>query len=146
MDQLKWFLSHTYNWICGLLVAYVGYFSPIIGVINVMMAAIVIDLIVGVIAARCRGDGIKSKKLWRTGYKFFFALMIVHMMYAMDKEMGMVEMHRVIAWLITGFEMWSILESCASISDHRVFRIIKKLMADKIKDKTGIDINTKQDE
>ena len=133
----KWLIAHNYNFCSGLLMAALGYFAPIKGIITVMVAAIIIDLVTGVWAALVQKKGIKSQKLWRTGYKLGFAIIIVSLFYAMDKEIGYIDMHRIIAWIITGFEMWSILENAAKISDHKIFRILKTYMEGKLKDTTG---------
>lgn len=144
MEVLKWLLAHIYNLISSLVIAAAGYFSPIKGVIHVMVAAIIIDLIVGIFVAKKRGIGIKSGKLWRTVYKLLFAVVVVSLAFCLDKEMGIIEIAPFIAWLITGFEIWSILESASKISDHKIFRLLKTFMKDKIKDVTGVDI--KEDE
>lgn len=67
--------------------------------------------------------------------------MIISLFYAMDKEIGYVELHRIIAWLITGFELWSILENCAKISEHKIFKILQKYFEHKVKDETGVELN-----
>lgn len=144
MDQIKWLLSHTYNILCGLCAAFLGYFAPVNRVILVTIAAITLDLVIGVLAARYRGDGIKSKKLWRTIYKGVLSIAIIQLLYAIDKEMGMLELHKFAAWLIAGFEVWSILETASKTLDSKLFRILQNLMEDKVKKTTGIDI--KKDE
>lgn len=144
MEDLNWFFNHICNFALGAFFAALGYFAPIKGVVNVMIMAILIDLVLGIIAARRAGEGIKSHKLWRTVYKLLFAVVLVALLYAIDKEMGMIQLHKIIAWLITGFEIWSILESAGKITEHKIFKLVKKLMEDKIKDATGIEIKEKK--
>jgi len=109
-----------------------------------MIAAILLDLILGVLAARARKEGIKSFKLWRTAYKLLIAVMVVALLYAMDIEIGtdIIQLHRIVAWLITGFEIWSMLESAGQITDHKLFRMLKKYMEDKVEAITGVDLET----
>lgn len=140
MEQTKWALAHVYNLSCGFLAAFIGYFVPVVHIVTVMVIAIVIDLVIGVIAALKNGIGICSRKLWRTVYKLLFAIIVVTLMYAIDKEMGVIELHKFIAWLITGFEVWSILENAAKICNHPIFRILQKFMNGKVKAVTGIDL------
>lgn len=139
---MKWLLQHLYNFFSGIVVTLMGYFTPIKGVIHVMVIAIILDLIFGIIAARCRKEGIKSSKLWRTAYKLFIAVAVVALLYAMDVEIGVeiIQLHRLVAWLITGFEVWSILESGGQITNHKLFRILKKYMEDKVESVTGVDL------
>lgn len=141
---MKWLFQHLCNLFSGIILAILGYFAPIKGVIHVMVIAILIDLIFGIIAARSRKEGIKSSKLWRTAYKLFIAVIIVALLYAMDVEIGteIIQLHRVVAWLITGFEVWSILESGGQITNHKLFRILKKYMEDKVEAVTGVDLQT----
>lgn len=136
----KWLLEHSLNLISGLVLAILGYFSEIKGVINVMVIAIVLDLFLGIWAARIRGEGIQSKKLWRTAYKLLISVAVVMLLFAADIELEIVEMHKAVALLIIGFEVWSMLESAGEITDHRLFRILKKFMVDKVQKTTGVNI------
>lgn len=146
MIDMRWILSHIYNLISGVFLASIGYFLPVRNMIHVVIIAITIDLIFGIVAARKRGEGIKSRKLWRTMYKMIIAIIVIALAYAMDVEMGLVQIHKFIAWMITGFEIWSILESAGEITDHKLFRILQHFMEDKVKDVTGIDIKDETDE
>ena len=139
--------AHTGNIVTGFFAAVAGYFSPTKGMAIVMLAAIVIDLVSGVWAALVRREGIQSKKLWRTAYKILFAFVILNLMHSIDKEMGFsgISTAQIIALFITGFEVWSIFENAAVITDHPMFRALQKYMSKEVKDKTGIDLNEKKD-
>ena len=143
---MNWLAQHILNLLFGFLVALLGYFTPIREVVYFMFAAIIFDLFTGMLAARKRGEGLKSVRMWRTIYKLFYSLIIVMLLFGMDKEMGMgfIQLHKIVAWLITGFEVWSILENAATISNLRIFFILKKFMNDKIKEQTGVSINDKK--
>jgi hypothetical protein len=52
---------------------------------------------------------------------------------------------RIVALFITGFEVWSILESAAVISDHPVFRLLSKYMQTEVKEKTGVDLSEEKE-
>ncbi|WP_346856590.1 phage holin family protein [uncultured Draconibacterium sp.] len=141
-STINYMLVYIPNLLTGFLATIAGYFAPIKGMAIVMLTAIIIDLILGVWASRTTGEGIKSKKLWRTGYKILIALIIVHLLYSVDKEMGIsgINTAKIGALIITGWEIWSIFESAAVISDHPAFRMLKKYMENKVKEKTGIEI------
>lgn len=141
---MKWILQHLLNFISAIAFSFIGYFAPIKGVVHLMIIVIVIDLVIGIVVAIRNGHGISSRKLWRTAYKLLFAILIVSLTYSMDKEMGVVSIHKFVAWLITGFEIWSILENAAKITNHRIFILLKQVMEDKVKKTTGI--NLKEDE
>ena len=140
---MKWILAHLYHFIAGSFTAILGYFAPMKDVLHVVLIAIIIDLFFGLIAARSKGEGIKSFKLWRTVYKMLFAVILIALVYSIDKEMGMMELHKFIAWGIAGFEVWSILESMGTITDHKLFGLLKHIMTDKVKDITGVNLEEK---
>lgn len=138
-DWLEW---HIPNFAMGVIGAASAYFQPIKGIVTITMITILVDMVLGIWAARKRGKGIKSVKLWRTAYKMLISFAVIHLLYSIDQEFGITIAHSyVIAGLfIVGFEMWSILENAAVITDHRIFRILRKYMEDKVKSSTGIDM------
>lgn len=137
----KWINAHVYNTICGICAMVIGYLAPIQGIIQIMVLTILLDMIFGCVASFRRGEGIKSRKLWRTTYKIFYAILLVSLMFSIDKEMEQIQLHKTIAWIITGFEFWSILENITSITNLKVFHLLEHFMVDKVKDKTGVDIS-----
>ena len=138
-------MSNNLKFFSGTAFSIFGYLSPVKGVLQVMVLAILLDLILGVFAAVKRGEGICSKKLWRTGYKLLFSIILVSLMYMIDKEMQIIELHKTLAWFITGFEVWSMLESMGDISDHSLFRLLKTIMRDRVKKQIGTDIGKDND-
>ena len=136
---------HTGNIATGIFATVAGYFAPVKGMAIVMLSAIIIDLLSGVWAALVKREGIQSKKLWRTAYKILFAFVIVNLLHSVDIEMGFSGMatSKIAALFITGFEVWSILENAAVITDHPIFKALQKYMRTEVKDKTGIDLNEK---
>lgn len=142
---INYILMHGPNIFLGFVTAVAGYFAPIRGTVLVVLAAIIVDLGFGIWAARVKGEGIQSKKLWRTGYKILITFTLINLMHSIDKELGIpgITTSKVVALFVTGFEIWSILESAAVITDHPAFRYIKRYMETKVKDQTGVDL--KQD-
>lgn len=140
-----WIVEHTNHFASGAIMAITAYFAPCQGVIYVAIGAVLLDFLTGIIASLVEKKGIKSSKLWKTLFKLFFVTMFIMLLYSMDEEFHIVELHRVVAWLIVGFEAWSILENMARITDHRIFRILKKYMEDKIEKQTGINIGNLED-
>lgn len=145
MHEYRYFLDHLGNTTSALFFACLAYFAPISGVIHVMVGTIILDQIFGLAAARKRGEAIKSSKLWRTGEKLFYSVVIVASLFAIDQEMNVVESHRFVAFLVAGWEMWSILESAAFLTNHPMFRMIQKFMIQKTEEATGIDISERED-
>jgi len=131
------------KWLLGLMIGLAGYLTPVCNVIIVVIVAITFDLITGLWAALKTGRGCKSIKLWRTVEKILLSVIVITILYATDQEIGIkaIKVHRFVAWMIVGFEVWSILENAVVISNHKVFFILKRLMKDKIKDQTGVNVD-----
>lgn len=142
--MIKWFASHYCNFLSGILWGIIGYFAPVQNIILVVLLVVFFDLFTGVWASYIQGKGIKSKRMVKTIYKVAIYICIIYLFFAIDKEMQMIELHKVMAWVIVGFEMYSILENATKITDHRIFRILRKLMEDKLEDQ-GVNIDEKED-
>lgn len=142
--MIKWFASHYCNFLSGILWGIIGYFAPVQNIILVVLLVVFFDLLTGVWASYIQGKGIKSKRMVKTIYKVAIYICIIYLFFAIDKEMQMIELHKVMAWVIVGFEMYSILENATKITDHRIFRILRKLMEDKLEDQ-GVNIDEKED-
>jgi phage-related holin len=138
---MNWY-SSLGGWCFSILVAITGYFSPVKNVIHVMCAVIIFDLIFGLWAAKVQGKGWCEIKMWRTIHKLLIAIVLILLLYAIDKEIGstFIKLHLVIAWLISGFEIWSILKSASKISGLRIFQVLGEFMEDKINSQTGVNI------
>ena len=146
MVQVKeWLYAHSNNFISGAILSIFSYFSPVKGILIVAFAAILLDLITGIIAARIRGEGIKSKKLYKTGIKIGCVSAIILMTFAIDEEIPLIELHKIVAWLIVGFELWSILENMAQITDHPVFKFLQRFMKDKIEKASEIGLEKEEE-
>jgi hypothetical protein len=137
----NWLFEHSNNFVSGVIMSITAYYTPCKGVIYVAIGAVLLDFVTGIIASLIEKKGIKSSKLWKTLFKLFFVVLFIMLLYSMDAEFHIIELHRLVAWLIVGFEAWSILENMARITDHRIFRILKKFMEDRIEKQTGIDLN-----
>lgn len=143
-----WLVAHTTNLKFGFMgfaasafASICGYFAPLGEIFIVLFACIIADLITGIWASRTKGQGIKSKRLKKTAVKIGLYFGIVMLIYSIDHAFNIVNLANPTAWLIVGFEAYSVLENVVVITDHPVFRAIKKFMRDKIKDNTGVDVD-----
>ena len=136
-----WVVTHTEHIYAAVIAPFFGYFAPIKNIFLLALVAVFIDLITGVLAARKRGEGIESHKLYKTIKKYICIMLFLGLTYAFDKEIPFLEIHIIAAWLVIGFEIWSILENMAQITDNPLFRFLKKFMGKKIKDVSGEDID-----
>ena len=145
-----WLVNHSNNFISGAIMSIMAYYAPCKGMIIVAVSAILFDLLTGVMASLSEGKGIKSKRLWRTIYKLFFVTSLVVCYDSVQFPNDELHSGWSVGWLegLGKKVWWSILENMARITDHPIFRILKRYMTDKIQDTTGVNLeeNTIQNE
>jgi len=103
-----------------------------------------------VLAKRAGGKfAFESVKAWRTIYKLVFILFGIVMAEMLERVIpGDVHL-RLANWFTAfccGVEFWSFLENAAVISDHPVFRWLRKFMKTKVEESTGIDFEAAKKE
>jgi phage-related holin len=148
-EFVQWIEEHVWNVFSGLICGLFAYFMPIRNIVILMLAFIVFDLITGIVAARKRGEAITSEKMWNTVNKTLISVALVVLLYAVDKEFNIINVvctHKIMGLFVVGFELWSILENAVEITNHSIFRALKKFMHDKVEEKTGVDLDTKNEE
>ncbi len=131
-----------YSW--GGLAALLGVLAPIRPLVVCAMCFIAIDFVTGVIASHKRAAkagvawGFESDKAWNTVSKTAFVMAGIVLAFLID-EFILKFMELRLANIFTGFvcgvEFWSYLENASEISEHPVFRMVKKVMKEKIEEK-----------
>ena len=84
----------------------------------------------------------ESIKAWRTIYKTILILVGIYLTYLLDYEvLTMKELYlpNYFCAFVCGVEFWSFLENAAQISDHPLFRWLRKFMKTKVEE--GLDTN-----
>lgn len=134
------------KWLSGLLSIPLGILVPLRPLLIVLVAFIAIDFITGLVASWHRGEGFCSKKMWRTIYKCAFAFTGVVMMHLLDEVVLLptrtspLHLANYFTAFVCGTEFWSFLENGSELSQHPVFRIVRRLMNNKFKEATGADL------
>ena len=114
----------------------------------------VVDFVTGCIksyvVAKRNGEtfAFESVKAWRTIYKVVFILIGIVLAEMLDATITTTRFSFA-NWFTAfccGVEFWSFLENAAVISDHPVFRWLRKFMKEKVEDKTGIDFDKAKEE
>ena len=135
------------NWISGALFSILGPLLPLRPLAIVLLIFIGIDFITGLLASWNRGEGFCSKKMWRTIYKTVFALTGIVMAHLLDEIVLLpavgspLHLARYFTAFVCGTEFWSFLENASALSQHPIFRIVRKLMNNKFKQATGEDLD-----
>lgn len=125
----------------GMFAAIVSYLTPIKGLIVCAIIFVGIDFITGVwaskVRAKKRGEswGFESQRARKTVFKLALIMAGIILAWLVDSII-LDYMNLNLAHLFTGFvccvEFWSYLENAAEISDHPVFRWVKKFMKKKV--------------
>lgn len=98
----------------------------------------------GVVAKR-KGEkfAFESVKAWRTIYKYIFLLLGIVLAEMLDQAIaneGRLRFANYFTAFSCGIEFWSFLENAAIISDHPLFRWLRKFMKLKVEETTGLTI------
>ena len=91
----------------------------------------------------------ESVKAWRTIYKFVFILIGIVLAEMLDQTIGAETRLRFANYFTAfccGVEFWSFLENAAVISDHPVFRWLRKFMKFKLEDQLGMTFENAKNE
>jgi len=105
------------------------------------------DFVTGVIKSAVlakragRRFAFESVKAWRTIYKVVFILIGIVLAEMLDQTIAEETRLRFANWFTAfccGVEFWSFLENAAVISDHPLFRWLRKFMRLKVEDQLGM--------
>ena len=144
---------------------FVGFFAGFIGLlVNDLLPLFVavtvfefVDFITGVLKSAVVAKRTKQKfafesvKAWRTIYKYVFILIgiVLADMLSQVLSENMDSRLRFANYFTTfccGVEFWSFLENAAVISDHPLFRWLRKFMKFKVEDQLGMTFDEAQKE
>lgn len=142
-------MENVVRYIVGAAGGVASLFAPIKGLIICAMLFVAIDFLTGVVASRRRAKlsgepwGFESSKAWKTVVKLAFVMGGIVLAWLLDSHI-LHFMNLKLANLFTGFvcgvEFWSYLENAAEISDHPLFRKLKKYMKVKLESAVGESI------
>lgn len=130
--------------LAGFLSVFVDNILPLFLMVTVFEF---VDFVTGVIKSAVIAKRTKQRfafesvKAWRTIYKFVFILVGIVLAEMLDKTIA-VETRLRFANYFTAFccgvEFWSFLENAAVISDHPLFRWLRRFMKFKVEDQIGM--------
>lgn len=134
------------KFISGLFLGLISLFAPIQPIVCCALAFIIVDFVTGTLADRttARREGRKwyfeSSKARRTILKAGFSLIAIAMTWLVEFSiLDFMNLHitRLLAGMICGVEMWSILENASVLSDSRLFEWLRKYVRRKIEKEVG---------
>lgn len=134
------------GFLAGFVAIFVHNLLPLFVTVTVFELA---DFITGCIksgvVAKRKGEkfAFESVKAWRTIYKYIFLLIGIVLCEMLDHTValeGRLRFANYFTGFACGVEFWSFLENAAIISDHPLFRWLRKFMKFKVEETTGLDI------
>ena len=130
----------TERYVSGMAAGLLSLFAEARVLVVCAVVFVAIDFVTGVVASlkRARRAGerwcFESDKAWNTVVKLFFVMAGIMLAWMIDAWV-LPHMNLRMANLFTGFvcgvEFWSYLENAAEISQHPLFRALKKFMKSK---------------
>lgn len=133
------------KWFSAMLGVICSAILPVVDLIVTSFVFILIDFVVGVIASRARYKklgkleewGFESEKMWNTVYKAVFVGVGIVMLQTLDARVlpaVPLNLANYFCGFVCAVEFWSFLEGAAIISNHPVFRWLRKYMGKKVND------------
>lgn len=148
-------MERSWKWIVASAASLLSLLAPIKALILCAVLFVAIDFVTGVwasfVASRRHGENLafESDRAWDTVTKMVFIMLGIVMSYLIDAYI-LDHLRLRLANLFTGFacgvEFFSYLENAAIISNHPIFKWLRKFMGKKVKDKTGVDIESEIEE
>lgn len=139
--------------LAGFLSMFVENLLPLFITVTVFEA---VDFVTGVIKSYVVAERTKRRftfesiKAWRTIYKYVFILIGIVLTEMLDQTIANETRLRFANYFTAfccGVEFWSFLENAAVISDHPLFRWLRKFMKFKLEDEIGMTFeDAKKDE
>lgn len=122
-------------------IAILAVFTPIAPMLSVALVLIFADLVTGLLAARKKGESIKSSGINRTVSKIVITLAALCLGFLVEKYMldEIIPLSKMIAGVVGLKELKSILENCDVLNGGSLFKsVIKKIGS--INDKMEEDV------
>lgn len=126
----------------GITSALVAWFAPVQPLICCALVFVTVDFATGVAASRKRAKrsqepwGFESSKAWKTIHKTVFILGGIMLSWLIDLYIlpfANLNLANIFTGFVCGVEFWSYLENAAEISEHPIFRHLKKIMKTRLK-------------
>jgi hypothetical protein len=106
------------------------------------IAFMAMDFIIGIIVSvRIRKTGFESRRAQRSVFKFAGAITCILMAYHFEHIIFTADtpyLARTMTGIICAFDFWSVLANFAILSNHPVFRVLKRFLKSEIETKLKI--------
>jgi phage-related holin len=142
-------MEYFVKWGCVAIGSILSFFTPIKPLIICLVVFIGIDFVTGIWASHKRSKrkgeswAFESDKMWKTVQKLVFAIggiVLAWMLGTVILPQWDLRLHNLFAGFVCGVEFWSYLENAAEISEHPMFRWVRKYLKKEVEEKLKIKI------
>jgi hypothetical protein len=148
-DSISDWLRTFWSVITGFVAAILGYFLPVKNIVHLLVLVFILDVLFGYCAARkLRGERFSMKIIWRTTFpRIGISLVLILLAFLWDTvyQQNMVATYRIIGWFITGVLLANIIQNGYRITHWDMFLGLGDVLKNKLREKTGVDIKTKNE-
>lgn len=133
----------------GITGVFVGFVAPLPLLIFWMFMFVIADMISGMLAAKKRGEILSSKKMKKTVLKLLCYMVVILLARGINVHvLPFVELYAcyIAAGIICFVELFSILENMYCITGNQVFRLLTQWSKQKMKETTGVSVDTDKTE
>jgi len=145
-NALLYYVKDAYVGTIGLTTTFIGYLLPLRNIVHLMIAFFILDVLFGYWSAKIvKKQRFSVKIIWEhTIPRMVIAIILVICTFMWDKEyhQDYVSTHKIVGWFISGVLLASIVDNAYKITKWNAFPQISKLIKDKTKEKTNLDIET----
>lgn len=140
-------MENILKYTISLFSAILSWFAPVQMLVCCAFIFVSFDFVTGVMASRKRelkrsaNWSFESAKAWKTIYKLVFVMIGIVLTWLIDTYiLGFMSLNlaNIFTGFVCGIEFWSYLENAAEISDHPIFRTLKKYMKKQIESKLDV--------
>lgn len=143
LEYIWQWLTNFYNFVGGVIMAFLGYLLPIKDVVNFMMFLFVLDVVFGYLKARkIDKEKFRVRLIWeKTIPRMLFSVIIIAVLFVWDNvhRQSFVESYNIAGWFISGLLIVSVLENMYKITGWTVLPFLSSFIKKKIDDKADLN-------
>jgi len=145
-NALLYFVKDIYLCTVGISTTFIGYLFPIRNIVHLMIGFFILDVLFGYWSARVvKKQKFSVKIIWEhTVPRMTIAIVLIICTFMWDKEyhQDYISTHKIVGWFISGVLLASIIDNGYKITKWNAFPQLSKLIKEKTKEKTGLDIES----
>lgn len=134
--KISLLLSSVWGWIGSIAIALTTYFLPLKTIFLIIFTVVLIDMLLGIFIHR---KEIQSSKLRESLLKFLIYIILIALTYAIEKEVGLNILYKIVFGIASLTELYSIAAQCLVICPGLPFlKLFKNILEVEISKKANV--------